>query len=235
MIPLRDTIRSRTVPVVTMALIAANVAMFLVELSKGDELHAFLIRYGLVPARFILWEELGGPPWSVWRYVPFASSMFLHGGWVHLLGNMLYLWIFADNVEDRMGHLRFLVFYLLSGVLAAAAQVWVSPDVTVPTVGASGAIAGVLGAYMLLYPGARIVTFVPIFFLPWFVEVPAIAYLGLWFVMQFLSGTMELAAAESAGGGVAWWAHAGGFVAGMVLLPLFLIGRPRLRPRQDFW
>ncbi len=147
--------------------------------------------------------------------------MFLHGGWLHLIGNMWYLWIFGDNVEDRLGHSRFLVFYLLAGLGAGFIHTGVNYYVEIPSVGASGAIAGVLGAYLLLYPFARVTTLIPIFFFWQIIEVPAVVILGLWFVMQFLSGTSALAIADATSGGVAWWAHIGGFLVGMILLAVF--------------
>jgi membrane associated rhomboid family serine protease len=152
--------------------------------------------------------------------------MFLHGGWVHFLSNMWTLFIFGDNVEDRMGSGRFLLFYLLGGVLAGLAQAFVDPASRVPAIGASGAIAAVLGAYFLFFPGSRVITFVPVFFLPWFVEIPSFIYLGFWFISQLFSGVAALATVSGvAGGGVAWWAHVGGFVAGLLLARPFAAGR----------
>jgi len=147
--------------------------------------------------------------------------MFLHGGWLHLIGNMWYLWIFGDNVEDRRGHGRFLVFYLLAGLGAGFIHTGVNYYVVIPSVGASGAIAGVLGAYLLLHPFARVTTLIPIFFFWQIVEIPAVIVLGLWFLMQFLSGTSALSVADATAGGLAWWAHIGGFLVGMVLLAVF--------------
>jgi membrane associated rhomboid family serine protease len=158
--------------------------------------------------------------------VPLFSSMFLHGGWAHLIGNMIYLWIFGDNVEDRLGHLRYLGFYLLSGVVAALVQGHLFPDSTIPTVGASGAISGVLGAFLVLFPTARVFTLIPLLLFFPVMELPAMLYLGIWFLMQLMSGTVSLAVVQDAGG-VAWWAHVGGFVVGLVLTPL-------LRRRQSY-
>src|ERR1044071_3715385 len=189
MIPLRDIIPSRTTPVVTNSLIAINVLVFLFELSLGRNVDQFTLYWGLVPAAF--------------SWVTVVTSMFLHGGFLHVAGNMLYLWIFGANVEDRMGHGRFLVFYLLCGVAAALAQTISQPDSVVPMVGASGAIAGVMGAYFVLYPKSRIVTLIPLFFIFQVVEVPAILFLGIWFLMQFLSGVgaiVSTVGGESAGG-----------------------------------
>ncbi len=217
MIPIRDTIRSRTTPIVTILLIAANAIVFLQEARLGSALDQTIELLGFIPARFVFWRDLGGSALDAWRFIPLFTSMFLHGGWAHIAGNMLYLWVFGDNVEDSFGHTRFLLFYLFSGAAAALTLVLFMPDSAVPTVGASGAIAGVLGAYFVLYPRSRVVTLVPLFFIPWFVEIPAIAYLLIWFLMQLLNGTMELSAQAGRAGGIAWWAHAGGFVVGLLL------------------
>jgi membrane associated rhomboid family serine protease len=212
MIPLRDTIPSGRVPIFTYLIIAANVVVFVYEASLSDRQAAALImHWGLSPVHF--------------RFGNLVTSMFLHGGLLHLLGNMLFLYIFGDNVEDRLGHLRYLVFYLLCGVAAGAAQAFSSPDSSVPMVGASGAIAGVLGAYLLFFPGARVVTLVPIFFFLQVLEIPAVFFLGLWFLGQFLLGVSSLGT-HAAAGGVAFWAHIGGFVAGMVLGPVLRERRP---------
>ena len=154
------------------------------------------------------------------------TSQFLHGGWYHIIGNMVYLWIFGDNVEDQMGHLRYLVFYLLSGVLAALAQAFMTPTSTIPSIGASGAISGVLGAYMIFFPTSRVVLGVPIFFYFTLVEIPAMIALGYWFLSQYLNGLLALATGALQVGGVAWWAHIGGFVAGLILGPIFRERRP---------
>jgi rhomboid family protein len=220
LIPLRDIIPSRTTPVVTIALIAINVLVFLFELSLGRGVDAFTLYWGLVPAAF--------------SWVAVFTSMFLHGGVLHVAGNMLYLWIFGDNVEDRMGHGRFLVFYLLCGVAAALAQTITAPDSVLPMVGASGAIAGVMGAYFVLYPKSRIVTLIPLFFFFQVIEVPAILFLGIWFLMQFVNGLgsiVTVAAGQSAGG-VAFWAHVAGFVAGISGVVVFR--RPE-RQRVEWW
>jgi membrane associated rhomboid family serine protease len=211
-IPLRDTIPSRTAPIVTVALIAINLLVFLHETALGPYLPQFVDAYGLVPARFVYWR---GNPLDPARFMPLLTSMFWHGGWLHLIGNMLYLWIFGDNVEDKLGHFRFVFFYVLCGLGAALCQVALSPDSTIPTVGASGAIAGVLGAYLVSFPRSRVVTFIPIFIFPWIVQIPAVLYLLFWFAMQLLSGVASLNVPEGTGG-VAWWAHIGGFVAGIV-------------------
>jgi membrane associated rhomboid family serine protease len=226
MIPLRDLNKSRGLPLVTVLLIAANAALFVYELLLGPDLERFLFSAAFVPARVLAGEGGGG---GIGFGVTSALlSMFLHGGWMHFLGNMLFLWIFGDNVEERLGHFRFLVFYLLCGYAATFAHAAASPTSTVPAIGASGAIAGVLGAYLFLFPRARIVT---LFFLGFFIqtaEVPAIVYLPLWFLIQFFSGLASLGAPTSQGGGVAWFAHIGGFVAGPILL--LLLGGRRRRP-----
>ena len=217
MIPLRDTVASETVPVVTRVLIAANVIVFLYQIELGAHGEAFLRTYGLVPRRVHL-----DHPASLG---PLFTSMFLHGGWMHLLGNMLYLHIFGDNVEDRLGHVRYLVLYLIGGLIAGVAQVVINPHSALPMVGASGAIAGVTGAYFLFFPRARIVTLVPIFVFLQVIELPAVFFLLVWFVFQLLLGVGSLGV-ESAGG-VAFWAHIGGFLAGMALGPI-LAPRPRM-------
>jgi membrane associated rhomboid family serine protease len=213
MIPLRDVIPSRTFPFINIGLIVLNSLAFLFELSLSDAgFQPFLRMFALVPRHF-LWSAV-------------LTSMFIHGGWLHFLGNMLYLWIFGDNVEDRLGHFRYLVFYLLCGVVAAMAHVWMNPASMIPTLGASGAIAGVMGAYFVLYPHSQILTLIPFFiFYMRVVEVPAIAFLGIWFVIQFLSGT---AATGAEAGGVAVWAHVAGFLTGVVWVLLF-------RARRTTW
>ncbi len=213
MFPLRDTVRSRTFPLVNYGLIAANVLVFIFQSSLSPRaLEQFMGFFALTPANL----SLAAP----WTWLTLFSSMFMHGSWFHLISNMWMLYIFGDNVEDRMGSGRFLVFYLLAGLAAAFAQVAVMPDSQIPTVGASGAIAGVLGAYFLLYPHARVITFIPVFILPWLIQVPAILYLGVWFLSQLSSGLLSLGAAGQFGG-IAWWAHIGGFVFGLILVHLF--------------
>ncbi len=204
MIPLRDVIPSRTTPFVTVGLIALNALVFFYQLSLGEFVDAFVQSFGLVPAAF--------------SWVTVLTSMFLHGGWLHFLGNMLYLWIFGDNVEERLGHFVYLVFYLVCGAAAGLAHAFVNPASLLPTVGASGAIAGVMGAYFVLYPRSRIHT---LFFFGFFFrvfEVPAVALLGMWFVMQTWSGAMSVG---SEAGGVAFWAHVAGFIAGIAWIVIF--------------
>src|SRR5438132_3887368 len=200
MIPLRDSVPVRSWPLVTWALIGANVWVFLYEVLLGPDLEPFLRTWGFVPARYFTLAEVDPADWTG-RYLPLLTSMFLHGGWAHLIGNMLYLWIFGDNVEDRLGHLRYLALYLLAGVAAGLAQAHLYPDAIIPTVGASGAISGVLGGYLVLFPHARVLTLVPLFFVFDVVELPAVLYLGFWFLMQLVSGTLTLTLARAAGGG----------------------------------
>ncbi len=238
MIPLKDDIPSRTFPIVNITLIILNIFFFLVEVSLGDRLNLLFGNFGVVPAKFFASYYIAGDRivyiGAAERIIPLFTSMFLHGGWFHLLGNMLYLWIFGDNVEDRMGHLRYLVFYLLCGLIASLTHILFNPSSTIPSVGASGAIAGVLGAYMLSYPTARVVVLIVLFFYIDFVALPALIVLGFWFIMQFFSGVLSLGVQNASTGGVAWWAHIGGFVAGMALL--FIFRKRNYRPiGRDLW
>jgi membrane associated rhomboid family serine protease len=233
MFPIRDTIPSRHPPVMTWLLIAAHVAAFAYELMLPAEAReAVFYQFGMVPARYTDpgWAAaLGLAPIGI---LPFLTSMFLHGGLLHIVANMWTLWIFGDNVEDRMGSLRFLAFYLLCGLGAGALHWATNVGSTVPAIGASGAIAGVLGAYLLLYPHARVVTVLPVLFYPLIFELPAVLYLGLWFLIQIWSGFASLRAPVDVGG-IAWWAHVGGFVGGMLLLALFKKKRlPPPRPAE---
>ena len=241
MIPLRDDVPSRTVPFVNYALMALNGFAFFLELGLGRGLERFVLQNAVVPARFTgpdhalqipeilstsLDPALGGTV---------LLSMFLHGGWAHFLGNMLYLWIFGDNVEDRMGHSKYLVFYLLCGWAASYAHIAASPDSRIPSIGASGAIAGVLGAYISLYPRAKVVTLLPLGFFMELIQIPALFFLGLWFVQQFLYGALSLTVRTAQTGGVAWWAHIGGFAAGFLLVWLFQSRRQRPARRDSWW
>ena len=219
MFPLRDNIPSRRLPAVNYILIAANVAAFAYELSLGRHGDAFILRYGLIPLRFSkpwLFPHTG--PFDL--VVPVWTSMFLHGGWLHLISNMWCLFVFGDNVEDKMGHFRYLVFYLICGLAAGAAQTAVGWGSPVPVIGASGAIAGVMGAYFLLFPRARVLTVVPIFIFLKTVELPAWVFLGIWFAMQLFFGSLP-----GPGEGVAFWAHIGGFVGGVLLMRRFVRSR----------
>ena len=182
-----------------------------------------------IPARFWVPGHLGADFYSI------VISMFLHGGWLHLIGNMLYLWIFGDNVEDRMGHVRYFFFYLLCGLAAAGVHIVTNHESPVPTIGASGAIAGILGAYALLYPRARVVVLIPIIFIIDVIRLPALVVLGFWFVMQLFQGTLALSAESSATGGVAWWAHIGGFIFGLIAINLFKRRDRNPESREDWW
>jgi rhomboid family protein len=216
MIPLRDENPIRTFPWVTLLLIGTNIAVFLYEFTLSPRaLEMFVLRYGAVPAAVFAGSRFLPAP-STLPYLTLVTSMFLHGGILHLAGNMLYLWIFGDNVEDRMGPPRFLLFYLICGVAAALIQIAARPQSTAPLVGASGAIAGVLGAYALLFPGARVQTLIFLFIFVRLIELPALFVLGAWFLMQLLS------APSSQGSGVAFFAHIGGFLSGMILMAGFL-------------
>jgi membrane associated rhomboid family serine protease len=231
LIPVRDTIPHRHTPVVTWTLIALNVVVFLYELSLDpQDLERLFYLFGIVPARYTHpeWAQQIGLPMD--DYWPFLTCMFLHGGWGHVIGNMWTLWIFGDNVEDRMGTGRFLIFYLLTGVLSGLTHWLTNAQSTVPTVGASGAIAGVLGAYFVLFPRSQIVVLLPIFFFPFFFQLPAVLYLLFWFLSQVLSGTLAGLTASQVGG-IAFWAHVGGFAAGVVLHRLFILPE-RERPRR---
>jgi membrane associated rhomboid family serine protease len=204
MFPVSDVIPSRTTPFVTIALIVVNVVVFLYQVTLSPvELNAFMASYAVVPAWF-WWPGL-------------VTSQFLHGGWMHIIWNMVYLWIFGDNVEDRLGHVRYLVFYLFAGAAAGLLQVLFNPFSGIPMVGASGAIAGVMGAYFVLYPQSRVLTAIFVFIFFDLVEIPAVFFLGLWFLMQLLSGVGSLGASNAAGGGTAFWAHIGGFVVGVLI------------------
>ena len=261
MIPIGDSVRSRTFPYVNLAIIAINILVFLYELTLSgvpsyialtvpnrlllSELDRFFFDWGTIPA--FLTDNFGASPDVASRNLAVLcpepgrllltplTSMFLHGGWVHLVGNMIFLWVFGDNVEDAMGHARYAVFYLVVGVAATAAHTAVSQNDLTPAIGASGAIAGVLGAYLVLYPRATVAAVLPIFVLFWMpFYVPAVVLIGFWFLLQLFSGIASLAATGvvGGGGGVAWFAHVGGFVAGLVLVKLFVLGRgPPPQPR----
>src|SRR6266540_3968170 len=242
MIPVGDFLRRRTTPYVNWTLIAINVAVFIYTISLSTEptqrlgnlvvsqADRFVFDWGFVPACVANYFGLStnADPGTLLTVCPtnnkeplqLFTSMFVHGGWAHILGNMLFLWIFGDNVEDRMGHVRYLAFYLLCGLAAAGTETYMAIDTVLPTVGASGAIAGVLGAYLVLYPTARVrVIIFPLFFLPFF--VPAVVLIGIWFATQLFSGFAEVANNTTAGSGIAFWAHVGGFIAGVVLVWFF--------------
>lgn len=230
MIPLKDDTPRYSTPLITFFLIAANVVVFLFEVSLSPrQAVAFLHTFGLVPARLALALNAALPQAHVHAhaispalaFVPIITSMFLHGGWWHIIMNMWFLWVFGRNVEDAMGHFAYLVFYLTCGVAAALVQTFSDLSSTIPTVGASGAIAGIMGGYFILYPRAKVLMLVPFLFI-FFLWLPAWVVLGYWFVLQFLSGVgTALVTAEHSSGGVAFWAHIGGFVAGVCLVRLF--------------
>lgn len=218
MIPLRDNIPCRRFPITNWILIALNVYIFSIEVrfASPELLEKFIYHWAVIPSR--LWSD----------FIAYASTLvtaaFLHGGWLHIISNMIFLYIFGDNVEDRMGHFRYLFFYLLTGVIANGAQAYLSPQSQIPLLGASGAIAGVLGAYFFYYPHARVLTLIPFWIFSRIVEIPAFLFLGFWFFLQTMSGTMALStkvAAHQPAGGIAFWAHVSGFIAGLLLSPAF--------------
>lgn len=219
MIPLRDDNPTKIVPVVTITIIVICVAVFLWQFSHDAEGQQ-LITYGLgaIPVTLFGERQLAPEIIVVPTYMTIFSSMFLHGGWMHLIGNMLYLWIFGNNIEDAMGHIRYIIFYLVCGIVAVFAHALPNADSAIPMVGASGAISGVLGAYLLLHPHARVLLFIPLGFISQLIRLKAMWVLGMWFLMQLVSSAMT---AGNEGGGVAFGAHIGGFIAGMALIPLF--------------
>ena len=219
MIPLRDENPTEITPIVTVTFIVMCVLVFLYEISLPPQANeVFVYMYGAIPAVVFGHVQLPHELMSLPAYGTLLSSMFLHGGWMHLIGNMLYLWIFGNNIEDVMGHMKFILFYGVCGIVAALSHAFIDPESTIPMVGASGAISGVLGAYLLLFPRARVLVLIPIGFFSQMIHVPAAIVLGLWFVMQLFSGGMSLG---HEGGGVAFFAHIGGFIAGMALIGIF--------------
>jgi len=225
MIPIRDDIPSSRFPVVTVGIIVVNVLVFFRELAAGTNLENVLVNFAIIPARYTP-PEVTQPLGLV---LPLFSSMFLHGGWLHLLGNMWTLWIFGDNVEDRLGHGKYLLFYLASGVAAALLHIFTNAGSMVPTIGASGAIAGIMGAYFRFYPGARVQTLIPPFFFGPFFVLPAVLFLGWWFLLQFFNGALSLGVRGAGFGGVAWWAHVGGCLFGFAVC--LMASRSRAPPR----
>jgi membrane associated rhomboid family serine protease len=218
MIPIRDKNPSGTFPYVTIGIIVLNVSAFLYEISLGPELNIFLIKYGVVPLK-VKHFSLASDVTFINTFFPFISSTFLHEGFIHLIGNMWFLWIFGDNIEDKLGHFKFLIFYVICGITASYVHVIFNSQSNTPCIGASGAIAGVLGAYMVTFPNARITTIVPLFiFLQ--IELPAIVVLGFWFVIQFFNGAASI---YKSGGSVAWWAHIGGFISGIIIFYIIRI------------
>ncbi len=232
MFPIRDTVPRRDTPWVVWSLLLLNGLVFLYQISLPPQLaEALVYHWGLVPARYT------SPAWAVAHgldprnLLPFFTNTFMHGGWSHILMNMWTLWIFGTAVEDRMGHGRFLLFYLLCGVTASYTHYFFNTTSTIPALGASGAIAGVIGAYALLFPLARIIILVPIFIFPFFFEIHALVFAAIWFFLQVMQGTMDLLAPKM-GGGVAWWAHIGGFAAGMALLSIMRVPQRRYFPDE---
>jgi membrane associated rhomboid family serine protease len=216
MFPIRDTIPSKNYPVITHSLIAINIICFLIQLSQGPGFDRFAYIYGLVPARYTIPEIASYFTFGQQAFA-FISFMFLHGSFMHILGNMWFLYIFGDNVEDRLGPFRFLIFYILCGILSGLSHFFLNTHSNLPTIGASGAIAGVMGAYFILHPTAKILTLVPIIIIPFFFEIPAFFFIGIWFIIQFISAT----ATHGDVSGIAWWAHIGGFIFGIILLKVF--------------
>jgi len=230
-LPLRDENPSNTRPGVVYGLIALNALIFFVELSLPPEtIGLFMGKYGLVPAKAFT-AIRGGQGLVKYFVLPLFTSVFLHGGWLHVIGNMWYLWIFGDNIEDRLGHWRFILFYVVCGLAAGMVHMLFNPHSTAPTIGASGAIAGVLGAYIVSFPRARVVCLVPLFYIITVMAIPASVVLLFWFGLQLLSGTFSLGSSTS-GGGVAYWAHIGGFVAGLILVNVLPRSR---RSRQSVY
>lgn len=229
MIPLRDHNRSARFPVITMGLILVNVLAFVWELSLGREVGRTLYDFGVVPMRY---TDAATTSYYSFGHLalPFLSSMFLHGGWLHLIGNMWTLWIFGDNVEDRLGRGRYLTLYLAGGVAASALHLFTNAGSQLPTIGASGAVAAVMGAYFRFYPHARIDAVVPPFVFGPVIMLPAVLFLGFWFVMQFFNGALSLGGAPGRFGGIAWWAHVGGFAFGL----LVCLGASRWRSGRQF-
>lgn len=217
MIPLHDDNPTSISPYVTVITIVLCALVFLWELSLTGAEEKLIYAFSVIPAALLRTQHLPPELALIPPELTLVTSMFLHGGWMHLLGNMLYLWIFGNNVEDAMGHVRFILFYIVCGVIAALVHVWTNPASPIPTLGASGAISGVLGAYLLLYPHARVMVFIPLGLLSRAVYLPAVMVLGFWFVFQIINSVVV----SSEGGGVAWGAHIGGFIAGMVLIPIF--------------
>jgi membrane associated rhomboid family serine protease len=216
MIPLRDTARSNSFPIINIIFITVNIIIFIYEQSLGNRLNQLIYNYGLVPAILFSNADISLTD----RFLPFISSMFLHGGWMHLIGNMLFLYIFGDNVEDRMGHFKYALFYVISGIIAALFQIVTNLHSNIPMVGASGAISGVLGAYLLFFPKSKVLTLVPIFIFIHFVHIPAAVFIIIWFAFQLLSGIGTLSISHGMGG-IAFWAHIGGFIGGLILAKSF--------------
>lgn len=224
MIPLKDINPREKFPFFTYLIILLNVFIFLFEISKGSGIEEFFRYFGLIPKKFVYF--FFSEPLNINIYIPFITSIFLHGGLLHLLGNMISLWIFGDNVEDKMGHFVFIFFYFFSGFFASFIHILFNFYSSVPTIGASGAIAGVMGSYFYFFPRARVLTILPLFFFFQIVEIPAFVFLGLWFLIQFFSGVLSLGIPSA--GGIAWWAHIGGFLFGYIFSAVFFKRKRRI-------
>ena len=228
MIPLRDSVRPRTTPFVNWIIIALNLYIFIREVMlPPGQLNEVYYTLGVIPASVTQLFLDGSAMGTV--IITFFTAMFLHGGWMHVLGNMLFLWVFGDNVEDRLGHFKFLLFYLATGIVGAIAHIMSDPFSEVPIIGASGAIAGVLGAYFVTFPRARVLTLLPIIIFFTIVEIPAVVFLAFWFVLQLFNGTASLGGSANP---VAWWAHVGGFLSGIVLIKIMAPGRKHIYNRE---
>jgi membrane associated rhomboid family serine protease len=234
MIPIRDDTPTYSTPFINYLLVALNTLVFLFEVSLSPQVRqSFVYQFGVEPVRVLTALGLTQVHLPQASAVPLLTSMFLHASWLHLIGNMWVLWIFGDNIEDHLGHFPYLVFYLVSGLAASCLHILLNPNSTIPSVGASGAIAGVMGAYFLLFPSARVLTLVPLIIFFTFIWLPAWIVLGYWFVLQFLSGAATSIAytSKTGGGGIAFWAHVGGFVAGLAMIKLM---PQRMRPRSRY-
>jgi len=227
MFPIRDTVRARSFPIINWLIIILNGLIFFYQTNLSSSgLEQFFESFALIPSKIDITQPLS--------FIPFVTHMWMHASLFHLISNVWMLFIFGDNVEDRIGSVRYLLFYVLGGICAGLLQFYFTSDPTIPALGASGAIAAVMGAYFLFFPRSRVVTFVPIFFVGWFVRIPSFIFLGIWFGSQVFSGVVELTAAAGGGmGGVAWWAHIGGFLFGLILGYPFTIGRKKRRTYKD--
>jgi len=227
MIPITDDVPSKRFPIMNWLLIISNVLVFVFMLTSIDFANELVSQLGIVPKRFLFYCD-------IFEVATIFTSMFLHGGFAHIFSNMLALYIFGDNVEDRLGHFGYLFFYLLSGVGAAAVHIYLNQNSIVPTIGASGAISGVMAAYVLMYPRANVLVVFPILFIPFTFVLPSIVYIGVWFLSQLFNGALSIVSNVEAFGGVAWWAHVGGFLSGAFLLPFFLVKRSRKKRTYFF-
>jgi membrane associated rhomboid family serine protease len=232
MIPIRDSQRSQSIPYVSILIICGCSYIFALTLQLSpEEIPGFFNRYGVIPSKFFKSSHLSHSGIAMFPGSVLLTTLFIHGSLLHILANMWSLWIFGDNVEDNFGHVGFFIFYILCGVIASLVHVWFQADSYLPTVGASGAIAGVMGAYFTMFPTARVLVLIPLFFWPIYIEVPSVLFMGLWAYTQVIEGVTSLDnAALSVQGGVAWWAHVGGFVSGILLTPFFYYKVSHHRP-----